>query len=100
MQHAHSRGPCRLDQNPEVRVCDPPGKRQPARPAVRCPGVTLPVQILEGQGLVKATRRRIHVVDRDGLNAPANWPDGLPEREYARVSNNTAGWITDLYFMT
>jgi CRP-like cAMP-binding protein len=57
--------------------------------AVRRPGVTLAIQTLEGRGLIRATRGRIQVLDRDGLVALAGEGYGLPEREYARLWKKT-----------
>jgi CRP-like cAMP-binding protein len=53
--------------------------------AVRRPGVTLALQSLEGQRLIRASRGTIEIVDRDGLVAFAKTAYGLPEREYARL---------------
>jgi CRP-like cAMP-binding protein len=53
--------------------------------AVRRPGVTLAIQVLEGHGHIKATRGLVQIVDRDGLLRLARKAYGLPEREYARL---------------
>ena len=53
--------------------------------AVRRSGVTLAIQMLEGKGLIRATRGTISIVDRNGLIAHANGAYGLPEREYRRI---------------
>lgn len=53
--------------------------------AVRRSGVTLAVQSLEGQALIRARRGAIHIVDRPGLIATANGTYGLAEREYERL---------------
>jgi CRP-like cAMP-binding protein len=49
---------------------------------VRRPGVTVAVQVLEGNRLIRATRGRITVLDRDGLEAVADDAYGLAEAEY------------------
>jgi len=53
--------------------------------AVRRSGVTVALHILEGRGLIKAERKLITVLDRDGLIEAANGHYGIPEEEYARV---------------
>jgi CRP-like cAMP-binding protein len=50
---------------------------------VRRPGVTVAVQILEGNGLIRATRGRITVLDRKKLEELADSAYGLAEAEYA-----------------
>ena len=40
---------------------------------------------LEGQGLIRARRGAIHIIDRPGLIATANSTYGLAEREYERL---------------
>lgn len=50
---------------------------------VRRPGVTVAVQVLEGNRLIRATRGRIVVLDRAGLEAVADDAYGLAEAEYA-----------------
>lgn len=49
---------------------------------VRRPGVTVAVQILEGNRLIRATRGRIAVLDRAGLEAVADDSYGVAEAEY------------------
>ena len=56
---------------------------------VRRPGVTLAVQILEGNGLIKATRGTVAILDRDGLIALANGAYGFAERHYTRLLGAT-----------
>ena len=51
----------------------------------RRPGVTFAVQALEGNRLIRATRGRIIVRDRQGLEALAGDAYGLAEREYSNV---------------
>ena len=53
--------------------------------AVRRAGVTQALQALVKQGLVKAARGEITVLDRDGLEASAGESYGVPEREYRRL---------------
>ena len=53
--------------------------------AVRRSGVTLALQVLEGEGMIRATRGNVAVTNRDGLVARANGAYGLAEREYARL---------------
>jgi CRP-like cAMP-binding protein len=50
---------------------------------VRRPGVTVAVQILEGNGLIRATRGRTEVLDRKKLEELADHAYGLAESEYA-----------------
>ena len=52
---------------------------------VRRRGVTPALHVLEGRGLIKGTRNRITVVDRDGLRGLANGFYGVPEAEYDRT---------------
>lgn len=49
---------------------------------VRRSGVTNEIHILEGLGIIKATRALIRVVDRTRLEEMAGGSYGLPEREY------------------
>jgi len=51
---------------------------------VRRAGVTVALQTLEGQSLIKASRTLIIVRDRSGLRAAANGFYGVPEGEYDR----------------
>lgn len=51
--------------------------------AVRRPGVTVATQSLEGSGLIRATRGRITVLDREGLETVAGNAYGRAEAEYA-----------------
>nr|WP_286198683.1 Crp/Fnr family transcriptional regulator [Mesorhizobium sp. BR1-1-16] len=52
---------------------------------VRRPGVTVALQILEGRGLIRAVRSRIHILDREGLEESAKGFYGIPEAEYRRL---------------
>lgn len=52
---------------------------------VRRPGVTVATHVLEGNGLIRARRGRITVLDRERLKDLAGPSYGLPEAEYARV---------------
>jgi CRP-like cAMP-binding protein len=53
--------------------------------AVRRSGVTTELHILEGKGLIRATRGRITMLDREGLIEIAAGCYGVPEREYERL---------------
>ncbi|TPK10447.1 Crp/Fnr family transcriptional regulator [Mesorhizobium sp. B2-5-7] len=52
---------------------------------VRRPGVTLALQILEGQGLIQARRGEVTIRDRAGLLALAGPGYGPPEAQYRRL---------------
>jgi CRP-like cAMP-binding protein len=52
---------------------------------VRRPGVTLAVQILEGKGVIRATRGAVTILDRDGLVGLANGAYGFAEAHYTRL---------------
>ncbi len=52
---------------------------------VRRASVTVAVQELEGLGVIKATRGRIRILDRGGLETMAQGSYGVPEAEYARL---------------
>jgi CRP-like cAMP-binding protein len=52
---------------------------------VRRPGVTVALQLLEGRGLIRATRGEILIRDRDGLIMLADSGYGAPEAEYRRL---------------
>jgi CRP-like cAMP-binding protein len=56
---------------------------------VRRSGVTDEIHILEGMGLIKATRGRIQIVDRAKMQDVAGGCYGLPEREYERLIGET-----------
>lgn len=58
---------------------------------VRRPGVSLALAALEGRGLIRATRTRIKIRDRDGLRAVANGFYGVAEAEYQRLIGSLAG---------
>jgi len=49
------------------------------------PGVTLSLHVLEGRGLIKASRSLIRIMDREGLQKAANGFYGIPEAEYDRL---------------
>ncbi|MSU91570.1 helix-turn-helix domain-containing protein [Rhodobacteraceae bacterium 2CG4] len=51
---------------------------------VRRAGVTIGIHILEGKGMIRATRGRIQILDREGLEAEAEQIYGVPEAEYSR----------------
>jgi CRP-like cAMP-binding protein len=52
---------------------------------VRRAGVTVGTHLLEGEGLIRAERGRITILDRDGLEDEAQGSYGIPEAEYARL---------------
>ena len=56
---------------------------------VRRPGVTVAMQILEGNGLLRATRGLVHIVNRPGLIELAGGSYGVPEAEYLRLTGDT-----------
>ncbi len=58
---------------------------------VRRAGVTVALHELEGRGHIKATRGRIRLLDRAGLEATAQGIYGVPEAEYARLMGGTQG---------
>lgn len=53
--------------------------------AVRRPSVTTALHVLEGGGLLRATRGNIQIRDRAGLEEFAGAAYGIPEAEYARL---------------
>jgi CRP-like cAMP-binding protein len=57
---------------------------------VRRAGVTVGLQILEGEHMIKATRGRIQVLDRSRLEETAGGSYGVPEAEYRRVIETRA----------
>jgi CRP-like cAMP-binding protein len=52
---------------------------------VRRPGVTIATHVLEGQGLIRAQRRRITILDRAGLECMAGSSYGAADAEYERI---------------
>jgi CRP-like cAMP-binding protein len=52
---------------------------------VRRSGVTDQLHIIEGSGIIKATRGNIHLLDRPRLEDLAGGCYGVPEREYERL---------------
>lgn len=52
---------------------------------VRRSGVTVGTQILEGNGLIRAKRGAITILDRAGLEEEARGSYGVPEAEYAKA---------------
>jgi CRP-like cAMP-binding protein len=52
---------------------------------VRRTGVTATIAVLEGKGLIRATRAKVSVRDRKGLKLLANGFYGIPEAEYDRL---------------
>jgi len=57
---------------------------------VRRPGVTEAIHILEGVGMIKATRARVRILDRVALEEEAGDCYGVPEAEYARLIGRKA----------
>ena len=64
---------------------------------VRRPGVTLAVQGLEGNRLIRAARGRITVLDRSGLEEVAGSAYGISEAEYASVMGQAHGGASLLH---
>jgi CRP-like cAMP-binding protein len=58
---------------------------------VRRAGVTVGLQILEGERMIKGTRGLIRVLDRAKLEERAGGSYGMPEAEYRRVIETRAG---------
>ena len=52
---------------------------------VRRPGVTVALHILEGKGLIRASRGQITIINRQGLEQEAGGSYGMAESEYARL---------------
>jgi CRP-like cAMP-binding protein len=52
---------------------------------VRRPGVTDQLHIIEGRGMIKATRGNVRILDRSKLEDLAGGCYGVPEREYERL---------------
>jgi CRP-like cAMP-binding protein len=52
---------------------------------VRRSGVTDQIHVIEGLGIIKATRGNIRVIDRAKLEELAGGSYGIPEREYERL---------------
>ena len=52
---------------------------------VRRPGVTEALNIMEGLGLIKASRGAVRVLDRPGVMVCANGSYGIAEVEYERL---------------
>lgn len=57
---------------------------------VRRPGVTVALHLLEGHGLIKASRGRITIIDRPGLKKHSDRCYGIPEAEYDRLIGQPA----------
>lgn len=55
---------------------------------VRRSGVTDQIHVIEGLGIIKATRGNIHILDRSKLEELARGSYGIPEREYERLILN------------
>ena len=52
---------------------------------VRRPGVTVALHILEGKGLIRASRGQITIINRQGLELEAGGSYGQAESEYNRL---------------
>jgi CRP-like cAMP-binding protein len=52
---------------------------------VRRPGVTVALNLLEGSGLIRASRGVISIVDREGLEAHSGGAYGAPEAEFQHL---------------
>lgn len=52
---------------------------------VRRAGVTVGTHLLEGKGLIRASRGEIIILDREGLEHEAQESYGVPEAEYTRL---------------
>jgi CRP-like cAMP-binding protein len=59
--------------------------------AVRRPGVTVALHLLEGKGLIRSNRGEVLIRDRQGLIELAGASYGVPEREYERIMGFSAG---------
>ena len=53
--------------------------------AVRRPGVTVALHVLEGEGLIRSRRGLVIVRDREGLEKACGHLYGVPEAEYRRL---------------
>ncbi|WP_435167657.1 Crp/Fnr family transcriptional regulator [Falsirhodobacter sp. 1013] len=58
---------------------------------VRRAGVTVATHLLEGEGLIRAERGAITLLDRAGLEAAAGASYGVPEAEYRRLFGDGPG---------
>ena len=61
--------------------------------AVHRSGVTLALQTLESEGLIRSTRGLVTILDRKGLIETAAGSYGMPEQEYRRLLNPVPGDI-------
>jgi hypothetical protein len=52
---------------------------------VRRSGVTDQLHVIEGRGMIKATRGNVRILDRSKLEDLAGGCYGVPEREYERL---------------
>ena len=53
--------------------------------AVRRPGVTIALNLLEARGLIRARRGTVRIVDREGLMESSNGAYGVPEAEFRQA---------------
>jgi len=60
---------------------------------VRRPGVTAAIQMLESNGLIRASRGRITVLDRTGLEKAAGDAYGVSKAEYVSVLEQAPSWM-------
>ena len=59
--------------------------------AVRCPGVTEVIHLLEGIDIIRARRAHITITDHERLEETAGDSYGIPEAEYERfIPRSTA----------
>jgi CRP-like cAMP-binding protein len=61
---------------------------------VRRAGVTTAIHLLEGRGLIRASRGCIEILDRDGMKDCAGDIYGPPEAEYERLFGVSLGGVT------
>lgn len=58
--------------------------------SVRRPGVTVATHMLEGEGIIRARRGLITIIDREKLKGRANGSYGMAEAEYERLIGSVA----------
>jgi hypothetical protein len=56
---------------------------------VRRQGVTNTLHVLEGKGLIRSSRGKVGILDREGLELVASGFYGIPEAEYDRSIGGT-----------
>jgi hypothetical protein len=67
--------------------------------SVRRPGLTVATHVLEGDGLIRATRGRIVIRDRAGLEKLADGTYGPAEVEYERLIGSRLSRSEDVAFV-